>query len=785
MSVARSAGAGVSTPGTKTFSRPLRRGNPFPLPFLIAFLLATTAVRADHVLYVAADASGANNGSSWADAYADLQSALDHAEKSAGAITEIWVAQGTYIPSKRTDPDDPRSATFMLLDGLSLYGGFAGTESSSQGRDTNANRTTLSGDLDGDDKFDFANNDENSYHVVTGSGTGSSTTIDGFLIRGGHANGTAVDDKFGGGMYLDGGTPRIHDCAFAENKAGAVGAANCNIENDSNVAHLSSGGGGLYVRADAGQGPSSIVISRCEFEYNETGGPGAGAFVCGSGAILKECSFNRNTASSGGGLAVRGGTKIVLDTCSFSENTAFMGGAVAVSDGSPQVDIVGSWLGGNEASYHGGGVYAGSGVISVMSSRLGGNSAVYYGGGLYGRSLASLTLVDSLFSGNEGEIGGGVMIDHSPSLVATGCNFEQNRARESGGGIWDAANTMVLEDCIFRRNSASGWRGGGAYLTGQTRLRRCTFRENYAPHGGALYLYGTNSTVSESTFSGNSAAVGAGITVDTSEDTKVDRCRFWRNSASVGAGICTLHESGVAEVGNSLFVYNHAWTYGGGIASGTSELRLLGSTLSRNTAAAIGAGLAAGRRTTVSNSIFWDNVADPDGEQFRDEEAQVGGLEFVQMEYSTVQGWSETFGEDGMSDLDPLFVDPVDPDGYNGPLEPDFRLQPDSPCINAGDPGFVMEPGQTDLDGHARRLCRRVDMGAYEFGIGDFDCDRDADLADFNNWRWCRSGPAEPASVERDSPDPGNPIPCHRLDFDADSDVDLRDFAGFQRVFGG
>ena len=58
----------------------------------------------------------------------------------------------------------------------------------------------------------------------------------------------------------------------------------------------------------------------------------------------------------------------------------------------------------------------------------------------------------------------------------------------------------------------------------------------------------------------------------------------------------------------------------------------------------------------------------------------------------------------------------------------------DSPCRDAGDQDFVPEPHETDLDGHARLLCGQVDMGAYEFGIGNYDCDEDVDLLDFENW---------------------------------------------------
>ena len=117
---------------------------------------ASASVAAE-VVFVKADAQGTNDGSSWENAYLDLQDGLDHAEASGGAVNEIWTAAGTYRPSKRTDPDDPRSATFQLLNGLGIYGGFAGWENDRDQRDGSAGSTVLSGDLADDDDRDFAN----------------------------------------------------------------------------------------------------------------------------------------------------------------------------------------------------------------------------------------------------------------------------------------------------------------------------------------------------------------------------------------------------------------------------------------------------------------------------------------------------------------------------------------------------------------------------------------------------------------------------------------------------
>ncbi len=66
-------------------------------------------------------------------------------------------------------------------------------------------------------------------------------------------------------------------------------------------------------------------------------------------------------------------------------------------------------------------------------------------------------------------------------------------------------------------------------------------------------------------------------------------------------------------------------------------------------------------------------------------------------------------------------------------------------------------------------------MGAYEFGIGDYDCDQDTLLFDFAHWAGCVTGP------DNGPYDPG----CEAFDFDGDLDVDFEDFHGFQLVFSG
>ena len=103
----------------------------------------------------------------------------------------------------------------------------------------------------------------------------------------------------------------------------------------------------------------------------------------------------------------------------------------------------------------------------------------------------------------------------------------------------------------------------------------------------------------------------------------------------------------------------------------------------------------------------------------------------IMLTYSDVQGgW---LGE-GNIDVDPCFVSPgcwVNAGDPNIPTQPDdpnaiwvdgnYHLLPSSACIDAGDPNYVPEPNEMDLDGNPRVIGNRIDMGAYESNYIEFE----------------------------------------------------------------
>lgn len=148
------------------------------------------------VIFVDHNAQGADTGTSWANAYTNLQSALDRAECGCG--DEIWVADGIYRPTVTAGESN---MTFQLSDGVKLYGGFRGDEQELSQRNWMKYNTILSGDILGDDDYDQPigeterNHEDNVDYVVSGYINVNSGFLDGFVIHGGREAGVFCESS--------------------------------------------------------------------------------------------------------------------------------------------------------------------------------------------------------------------------------------------------------------------------------------------------------------------------------------------------------------------------------------------------------------------------------------------------------------------------------------------------------------------------------------------------------------------------------------------------------------
>ncbi|HQW27484.1 MAG TPA: hypothetical protein PLV75_16050, partial [Saprospiraceae bacterium] len=155
-------------------------------------LTGPCAFPADQV-YVDKDATGLNNGTSWANAFVDLQDALEAVEYYVD-VTNIWVAEGDYFPSVPIS----RDASFTLRDSVKIYGGFVGTETLLEDRTGNETIVRLSGDLGvPNDSLD------NAYHVIQIDPSCVDCVINSLTIKFGQGDGVN-EQTYGAGLYVEG-----------------------------------------------------------------------------------------------------------------------------------------------------------------------------------------------------------------------------------------------------------------------------------------------------------------------------------------------------------------------------------------------------------------------------------------------------------------------------------------------------------------------------------------------------------------------------------------------------
>jgi parallel beta-helix repeat protein len=359
-------------------------------------------------------------------------------------------------------------------------------------------------------------------------------------------------------------------------------------------------------------------------------------------------------------------------------------------------------------------------------------------------------------------LGGGAIDCTSASPTIRRCKLTDSRGAW-GGAIRLERGAPTIEDCVMRGNTAAapGPQSdavGGAICglrCSDLAVRYCTIAGNVAgDDGGGVYLHASSGEI-----------VG---------------CRIMDNTAG-GNGAGLFMQNSLFRIADCLIAGNIAMDDGAGVyLYDQSSPDVSGCTITDNMAFGLGgAVLAFGwSLPTVSNSILYGNLALVAGNEI----ALLAGSELT-VSYSDVdtgEGWSwigpgcSLNWLEGNIETYPVFADPAGPDGDPYTFaDNDYRLRYYSPCLDAGAPSFVPQPGETDLDGHVRVLCGRVDMGAYEFGIGDHDCNREIDLADFADWPPCLTGP------DAGPYDPG----CEAFDFESDGDVDVQDLAGFQAVF--
>lgn len=268
------------------------------------------------------------NGLSWENASGDLAAVLFAAKYG----DEIWVAGGTYFPTR----DNNRKVSFVINNGVKVYGGFNGTETKLSQRNSKNNPTILSGAIG------EATNQDNSFTVIYTKNTDSNTVLDGFIITGGCSNqggASGTPQKCGGGMFNDGQGETgkadilVSNCIFKDNygrDGGAVynngngGNANPTFKNCQFINNSADLDGGAIFNDGRLNGNSSPEFTACKFE-NNIGGYGGAMLNYGaegnSQPIVTNCQFENNESYTDGpcffNVALKGNAQETVVDCQF------------------------------------------------------------------------------------------------------------------------------------------------------------------------------------------------------------------------------------------------------------------------------------------------------------------------------------------------------------------------------------------------------------------------------------------------------------------------------------
>ncbi len=397
-------------------------------------------------LYVNIANSNSVDGSSWATALTELADALVIA-KNCPAVTEIWVAKGTYKPLYTPEdgqnfsatPANPRDKAFLMVSGVKLYGGFdpaAGITDLTHNRivassagEPAGGGTILSGDLDGNDSYDAngnitgGTNANNAYNVIVT--VNADTYLDGFSIKGGNAigdsiivNGKKISRKTGGGI-------NVSSSLMSTNiKVEVLG---CSISGNS----ADVNGGGINSSINAAGSKSIVTVVGSNIRGNTAiGGSGGAIYSLANWESLitvTNSSIKNNQANAGSGGGIHSialqNTSVTVTDCSITDNVAGINGGGIYSYSyiaNSNVSVTGSSISSNTAnSNSGSAIYSFTSsfpnTVSLKSATISGNtgSAVIY------IMNVNNTFSNKIFNSQNSIVFGNITNANAPSLIET------------------------------------------------------------------------------------------------------------------------------------------------------------------------------------------------------------------------------------------------------------------------------------------------------------------------------------------------------------------------------
>ncbi len=390
------------------------------------------AAAANCNIYVDHAATGAGNGSSWANAYTNLQTGLNAADSCKGSgIAHVRVAQGTY------EPEFFAGGSFFVKDRVQVHGGY---NASNNTRNWKTYPTILQGNgsptvyMDGQ-----ANAFSNASKPIT-----RDTWLDGLHIRG-------LTDAIRCDLNVTHQTTPYYRFAPATSCSPTIRYSI--IENSNVGIRVESGNHNTLYAGDHVLEPQ---IRDTIIRNNNTGMRLVGATTK---VDIHRTTFHDNGTANGSGGAIwlgdGSGTDLLVYTSTFINNTGYLGGAIHSSAG--DVKIYRSSFINNTASLRGGAVYQqdGSGPV-VYSSLFAGNSAVSEGGALYQSSGTPKLNYVTFVNNRAGGAGGAILLSSHNNALIENSIFKWNQSDGRGHHVYsDGRSTQSIKSSLIATDNAS------------------------------------------------------------------------------------------------------------------------------------------------------------------------------------------------------------------------------------------------------------------------------------------------------------------------------------------
>ena len=471
----------------------------------------------------------------------------------------------------------------------------------------------------------------------------------------------------GGAIKNNSGTLNIINSTFSNNTAngsvygGAIDVQSGSVLNISGQTTFSGNtvtdgsGGAIHNLGNtviAGTDSTNLVT----FDGNKAKWNGGAIFNEGT-LNISNALFNQNgfvdgsTTTKGGAIrneSTNNPASLTLSDTTFSSNSAENGGAIFNDSGSTLTINPNVAFNSNSAADNGGGIYN-QGTATIDGASFNSNSATQRGGAIY--TTGNLTINNSSFTGNTSTVanpdwryGGGAIQQDSGSLTINNSNFDGNITNSRGGAIHLLRNNVTISNSTFTGNKAGSGAGGAIALTSSdaaATITNSTITDNSSGLGGAIFNEGNLTIVADGTdsqISGNTSTQNGGAIYNRAATLNLQTqnggsITFSGNNAAAGSDVYLDTATGPTRHSTLNILGDGIVTFNGSIAgsngnvnqSGTGSLVLngdnsgFGGTFTQNTTSTTGAPVTTlgagakfftGTSNITSGSLIWNTAND-------------------------------------------------------------------------------------------------------------------------------------------------------------------------------